>query len=150
MAGHNAPGDPADGEVMLDIEVAGAVAPKAKVAVCFAPNTDQGFLDALLAAVHDTQRKPSVVSISWGAPEDLRLDGAALNAFNSALQDAAAMGVTVCCAAGDDGSSDIRDPRQRDGKPHVDFPASSPICTGVRRHPPHWHWHRHPNRDGLE
>jgi kumamolisin len=132
--GRNAPGDPADGEVMLDIEVAGAVAPKAKIAVYFAPNTDQGFLDALLGAVHDNQRKPSVVSISWGAPEDVGWTAQARNAFNSALQDAAALGVTVCCAAGDDGSSDIRKVSDRDGKPHADFPASSPFalsCGGT-------------------
>jgi len=42
---NNSPtGDPngPDGEVMLDIEVAGAVAPKSTLAVYFAPNTDQG------------------------------------------------------------------------------------------------------------
>ena len=39
----------ADGEVMLDIEVAGAVAPKAQIVLYFAPNQgDKGFLDALL------------------------------------------------------------------------------------------------------
>jgi kumamolisin len=131
----NAPGDPADGEVMLDIEIAGAIAPKAEIAVDFAPNTDQGFLNALLAAIHDNRRKPSVVSISWGAPEDLAWTQQALDAFNGALQDAATLGVTVCCASGDDGSSDIRNPAQRDGKLHVDFPASSPFalaCGGTK------------------
>ena len=41
---HNRPDGPdgADGEVMLDIEVVGAVAPKSRIAVYFAPNTDQG------------------------------------------------------------------------------------------------------------
>ena len=65
-------GDPssADGEVALDIEVAGAVAPQARLAVYFAPNTDRGFLNAINAAIHDTVRKPSVISISWGAPEN--------------------------------------------------------------------------------
>ena len=55
---------------MLDIEVAAAVAPKALIAVYFAPNTDQGFLDAVNQAVHDTVRKPTVISISWGGPEE--------------------------------------------------------------------------------
>ncbi|MGH8296898.1 MAG: S53 family peptidase, partial [Steroidobacteraceae bacterium] len=55
-----------DGEVMLDIEVAGAIAPAAAIAVYFAPNTDAGFLDAVTAAIHDDVRKPSVISISWG------------------------------------------------------------------------------------
>ena len=46
----NAPGsDPsgADGEVLLDIEVAGSVAPGATQVVYFGPNTDQAFVDAI-------------------------------------------------------------------------------------------------------
>ncbi len=54
---------------MLDIEVAGAIAPDAKIVVYFAPNTDAGFLDAIASAIHDTTNKPSVISISWGGPE---------------------------------------------------------------------------------
>ena len=47
--GKNAPSNAnsADGEVMLDIEVAAAVAPGAKIVVYFTPNTDQGFTDAI-------------------------------------------------------------------------------------------------------
>lgn len=134
--GANVPGpDPnADGEVMLDIEVAGAVAPRANIAVYFALNTDNGFLAAVNAALHDNVRKPSVISISWGSSEDLNTQQA-LNAFDLVLQDAAALGVTVCCSSGDDGSSDIRQPADRDGHPHVDFPASSPFalaCGGTK------------------
>jgi len=68
-----------DGEVMLDIEVAGAIAPAAQIAVYFAPNTDQGFLDAVTTAIHDTTNKPSVISISWGGPE--RSGPGCLNSF---------------------------------------------------------------------
>jgi kumamolisin len=63
--GKNHPtGDPngPDGEVMLDIEVVGAIAPQAHIAVYFAPNTDAGFLDAITTAIHDATNKPSVVS----------------------------------------------------------------------------------------
>ena len=129
----NAPvGDPnsADAEVVLDIEVAAGVAPGARVAVYFAPNTDQGFLDAINSAIHDTTRKPSVISISWGAAE-AEWTAQALFAFNAAFHDAALLGITVCAAAGDNGSSD----GESDGKPHVDFPASSPwvlACGGTR------------------
>lgn len=125
----NSPGSDADGEVGLDIDVIGAIAPGAKIAVYFAPNTDQGFLDAITDAVHDTTRKPSVVSISWGGPEDTWTQQS-LTAMNSALQDAATLGVTVTVAAGDDGSTD----GETDGKLHVDFPASSPYalaCGGT-------------------
>ena len=124
-------GDPnsADGEVVLDIEVAGGVAPGAHIAVYFAPNTDQGFLDAINAAIHDTVRKPSVISISWGAAES-EWTPQALDAFNVAFHDAALLGISVCAAAGDNGSSD----GESDGENHVDFPASSPwvlACGGT-------------------
>jgi len=115
----------ADGEVMLDIEVASAVAPKALIAVYFAPNTDKGFLDALTMAIHDTVNKPSVISISWGSAEK-NWTAQAMASFDQALQTAAALGVTVCCASGDNGSSD----GESDGKAHVDFPASSPFALG--------------------
>ena len=121
--GANTPGSDADGEVMLDIEVAGAVAPAAQIAVYFAPNTDQGFHDAIAQAVHDATRKPSIVSISWGGPED-GWTQQARDAMNAALQDAGALGVTVTVAAGDDGSTD----GVNDASAHVDFPASSPFC----------------------
>lgn len=125
-------GDPnsADGEVLLDIEVVGAIAPAAKIAVYFAPNTDQGFLDAITTAVHDSVRKPSVISISWGGAEST-WTAQSLSAFDQAFQDAATLGVTVCCASGDDGSAD----GVTDGAAHVDFPASSPhvlACGGTR------------------
>ena len=69
--GKNAPtnANSADGEVLLDIEVAGAVAPGARIVVYFAPNTTNGFQDALTTAIHDATNKPSVISISWGGPE---------------------------------------------------------------------------------
>ena len=119
----------ADGEVLLDIEVAGAVAPGAKIVVYFAPNTDQGFLDALTTAIHDEVHQPSVISISWGGPES-SWTSQAMTAFDSAAQDAAALGVTICAASGDNGSSD----GVTDGQNHVDFPASSPhilACGGT-------------------
>jgi kumamolisin len=125
-------GDPnsADGEVLLDIEVVGAIASKAKIAVYLAPNTDQGFLGAVTTAIHDSIRKPTVISISWGGAESTWTDQA-LTSYDQAFQDAAALGVTVCCASGDDGSSD----GVSDGAAHVDFPASSPnvlACGGTR------------------
>lgn len=125
-------GDPnsADLEVALDIEVAGAIAPAARIVVYFAPNTDQGFLDAINAAIHDQVNKPSVISISWGAAES-EWTSQAMNAFNAAFHDAALLGISVCAAAGDNGSSD----GETDGRNHVDFPASSPwvlACGGTR------------------
>jgi kumamolisin len=124
-AGDNRPGEDADTEVLLDIEVAGTVAPGARIVVYFADNTDRGFLDALTTAVHDTDNAPSVVSISWGGPEDTWTQQAR-NAFDGALADAAALGVTVLAAAGDHGAGDAGG----DATVHADFPASSPHMVG--------------------
>ena len=132
---HNEPDGPtknANGEVMLDIEVAGAVAPGAKIAVYFAPNTDEGFLNALNAAIHDNVRNPSVISISWGSAEAGWTDQAKRD-FDSACSDGATMGVTVTVAAGDHGAPDTDDPSEN--RANVDFPASSPnvlACGGTR------------------
>ena len=131
----NAPtgsGDGPDGEVMLDVEVVGAIAPAARIAVYFAPNTDAGFLDAVTTAVHDTTHKPSVISISWGGPESSWTDQA-MTALDGAFQAAATMGITVCVASGDNGSGD----GVTDGADHVDFPASSSFalaCGGTSLH----------------
>ena len=126
--GTNSPSLPptnADREVSLDIEVAGAVAPQARLAVYFAPNTFPGFLDAITTAAHDTVNRPSVISISWGLSED-SWSQANLTAFDQAFQAAGMLGVTVFAASGDNGSSD----GVGDGLAHVDFPASDPFVVG--------------------
>ncbi len=128
--GSNSYGQQADGEVELDIEVAGAVAPGAAQVVYFAPNTDQGFVDAISEAVHATPA-PIVVSISWGGPEPT-WSAQSLTAMDDAIADGAVLGVTVTVAAGDNGSSD--DPNNANGPAEVDFPASSPhalACGGT-------------------
>ncbi|MBV9732037.1 MAG: S8/S53 family peptidase [Verrucomicrobia bacterium] len=118
-------GDPngADGEVELDIEVTGSIAPGAAIKVFFAPNTDQGFIDAVTTAVNDSA--VTLISISWGGPEST-FTAQSMTTFNQAFQDAGTMGKTVFVAAGDSGSSD----GESDGANHVDFPASSPFVVG--------------------
>ena len=128
--GKNTPGNAngADGEVMLDIEVCASVAAGAKIVVYFAPNTDQGFIDAISAAVHDTTHSPSVLSISWGGPES-SWTAQARTALDQACQAAATVGVTITVAAGDNGSGDGGTGN------NVDFPASSPhvlACGGTK------------------
>jgi len=128
--GANTPGSDADGEVELDIQIVGGVAPGAVQQVYFAPNTDQGFIDAISDAVHATPT-PIAVSISWGQSED-QWSQQSRTAMDSAFADAAALGVTVTVAAGDNGSSD--DPSSQSGV-HCDFPASSPnalACGGTK------------------
>jgi len=128
----NNPGDTgrASLEVNLDIDVIGAAAPGAAQVVYFAPNNgDQGFVDAISDAAQATPA-PVAISISWGQSED-RWTAQGRSAMNQAMSDAAALGITVCVSAGDNGSSD----GVNDGQVHVDFPASSPYalaCGGTK------------------
>jgi kumamolisin len=124
LGGSNNPGVDlhADSEVMLDIEVAGAVAPKANQRIYFAPNTDAGFLGAVKAAVHDSTT-PVAISISWGSAES-KWTASAMTAMESAFQDAANLGIPVTVASGDDGSFD------KTGGLAADFPASAPHALG--------------------
>jgi kumamolisin len=120
--------DGAEGEVMLDIEVVAGVCPKATIVAYFAHFGEKGFIKALDAAVQDAANNPKVLSISWGNPEEGGAwTAAAIRQVNKSLQDAAMTGMTVCVAAGDDGSSDAL----QDGLAHVDFPASSPYVLAV-------------------
>jgi kumamolisin len=128
--GSNSPGQAADGEVELDIEVVGGVAPGAVQVVYFGTNTDQGFIDAISQAVHATP-SPIAVSISWGQSED-QWSAQSRTAMDQAFADAAALGATVTVASGDNGSSD--DPSEQT-QVHCDFPASSPnalACGGTK------------------
>jgi kumamolisin len=121
----NDPGEDqdADTEVMLDVEMAGAVARGARIVLYIAPNTDQGFIDAVTTAVHDTEYAPSVLSISWGDAE-ANWTSSAMSALDQACAAAVSMGITVCVASGDGGSSDGA------SGTNVDFPASSPHVLG--------------------
>ncbi|HEY2822657.1 MAG TPA: S53 family peptidase [Candidatus Acidoferrum sp.] len=118
----------ATGEVMLDMCVVGSVAPGANIFMYFTEFTSQGWLDGLNQAITDAN-KIDVISISYGNPED-DPDGAwtamGVQQVNQAFEGAAAKGITICCASGDDGSSD-----QVTSGAHVDFPASSPFVLGV-------------------
>lgn len=121
--------DGAEGEVMLDVEVVAGVCPKAAIVVYFSTFDEGGWVSAIDTAIHDQQNPISVLSISWGYAEDAPgawTDGA-LDAINDSLKSAALLGVTICVAAGDDGSDD----EVGDGHAHVDFPSSSPYVLAV-------------------
>lgn len=122
---NNSPCQDADAEVLLDIQVAGAVAPGAAIRVYFAPNTDAGFLAAINQAIAD---KVTVISISWGQAES-EWSTASLKAFDAAFARAFAANIAVLVAAGDSGAND------GERAPTADFPASSPnviACGGTR------------------
>jgi energy-coupling factor transporter ATP-binding protein EcfA2 len=126
--GKNQPDSPADQQVTGDIEVAGAVAPAAQIVIYFAPNTSQGFQDAIVRATHDTAHRPSIISIGWGGPEQSWTEQA-IQAMNQALEYGSSQGITIVAAAGDNGVTD-----GLSGLRAVDFTASSPwvlACGGT-------------------
>jgi len=127
----NNPTDPsgASMEVVLDIQIAGAVANAATIVVYYAPNSFLGFYNAIYKAVTDTRYRPSIVSISWGAPEPY-WPPSSLTSYNNLFAYAVSRGINIFCAAGDNGSTD----GVSDGLSHTDFPAASPnvvACGGT-------------------
>jgi kumamolisin len=117
------PGKPSDrsgsDETTLDVEQSGGIAPGANIIVYQSPNTDQGFLDAFAAAVHDN--KADSFSTSWGEWEffDSTAGGnqvtdvfshetvSSLQALHEVLVVAALQGQTAFAAAGDCGAYDV-------------------------------------------
>lgn len=135
---HGTPTDPAadpasTDEVMLDIEIAGALAPGAHIVCYFSSFDEKGMIDAIAAAISDPINKPSVISISWGwAENQLFQDSvvwspAAIDHVNHSFLAAALMGISVCVATGDAGL----EAQMNDGHAHVTFPASSPYVLAV-------------------
>ena len=130
--GKNSPGRSkgADKEVMLDLVVIGAIVPKAKIRVYFAPDTHQGWVAALMQAVLDGET--TVISISWGATESY-FGPQSIKQIERALKIAALRGITVCCASGDHGTTNGY--QFRGGNAHLWYPASSPYvlsCGGTK------------------
>jgi kumamolisin len=104
--------DEVTGEVYLDIEVVGAMAPGATMDVYFAPWTGDGYLTAIEAAIRKTDY--SAISISYGIDEDLVGDAqqpawpALHEQVDEAFREAAAIGVPLFVSSGDQGSSSLR------------------------------------------
>jgi kumamolisin len=120
--------DGAEGEVMLDVEVVAGICPKSTIVVYFAEWTEQGWITAMDAVIQDKTHDPGVISVSWGAPKDTDIwADQAMTQMNETFKEAALLGITICIAAGDHGSSDA----DMDGHAHADFPASSPYALAV-------------------
>lgn len=95
-----------DGEAILDAEYASAAAPSASIvlASCADTYTTFGGLLALQNLINASSAPPSVVSLSYGECE--ADNGAAANAsYSATFQQAAAEGVSVFVAAGDQGAA---------------------------------------------
>src|SRR6201994_835247 len=135
-------------EVMMDTEIIAGLCPKAAISVYFAHDTQKGWVDMLDRVIKD---RPVVFSMSWGPTgEGREWPPAAIEAINDRLHVAAALGITICASAGDDGSSDEQD----DGRAHCTFPAASPFVLAVGGTQMEHHegqliervWHKKPGR----
>jgi subtilase family serine protease len=107
----NNPGVTGDGgEAILDAEYASAAAPSATIEVASCSDTTTfGGLIALQNIIGARGTPPAIISISYGECE--AENGASANAaYKSAYQQAAAEGVSVFVAAGDEGAASC-DPR---------------------------------------
>jgi kumamolisin len=134
--------DPTTGEVYLDIEVIGAMAPEATIDVYFAPWTGQGYLNAIDQAIHNDDY--AAVSISYGLDEDQ--SGTTANPgwqqlktnVDEAFRDASAIGIPVFISTGDQGSSSLRadltngmEVTVYSKTAHASYPSTSPYATAV-------------------
>jgi kumamolisin len=99
-----------DGETGLDITVAGAIAPKAILAVYFAGAQTQNMLHALQMMILPKagQPAPSIISISYGwGPDDpasASFSASEYAQFTNLFQDASTNKITVFVSSGDDGA----------------------------------------------
>jgi len=107
-----------------DIEIIGTIAPDCSIQVIFAPNTVDGFYDAIAAALFDNAN--TIVSTVWGRPE-VQWPFPLMLAIDQMIAEATKSGITVIASTGSQGSSD----GISDGLAHVDFPASSPHVLAV-------------------
>lgn len=119
-------GETADDEVALDSQVIGAVAPDAKQMIIFAPNSDQGFVDAITRATFTKHGElaNSAISISWGAPESAWTPQAREN-LNLAFKKAALKGISIFAATGDKGAKNGTQVFT------ADYPAADPYITAT-------------------
>ncbi len=110
-------------EQALDVEWSHAVAPQARIVYVGAAN-DAGGLDHALNQAID-EHLADIVSNSWGIPESFASTGE-INSLNDMFEQAAAEGIGVYVASGDDG--DLKDAI---GEKSTGFPDSSPWVTSV-------------------
>jgi kumamolisin len=120
-------------EASLDVQLIAQSAPNAKQVLYLLPNTEQGWVTGLHATLSDTINAPAVLSISAGWPEKSGNSSYWSNATVDAMEDmlarATLIGMTVCCASGDDG------PAVNDEGPRAYYPASSRFvlaCGGTQ------------------
>jgi len=118
----------ANGEITLDSQVIGRMAPDAHQMIVFGKNTDEGFVNAINRATFTKagETPNSVISISWGDPEE-KYTPQAIRSMGLAFKKAALKGISVFAASGDDLATD----GAPSGKFNPDYPSSDPLVTAA-------------------
>jgi kumamolisin len=109
----------------LQLEIVGALCPKATILFISAPNTSTGLYQAMSSAIYGTKvngvrYQANIVLCAWGTSERT-LKPVVLNAFNNLFERASERKIAIIASAGDNGY---------DHK-EVNFPASSPHVISV-------------------
>ncbi|HEY1424184.1 MAG TPA: protease pro-enzyme activation domain-containing protein [Candidatus Acidoferrum sp.] len=124
-----------EGESVLDVEWSGAVAPNATIDFVISQLTDTdglGGVDSSAIYIVDNNVAP-VISYSYGSCES-GLGTSGNQFYNSLWQQAAAEGITVVIAAGDNGSAGCDDPNSENSATHgigVSGTASTPYNVAM-------------------
>jgi subtilase family serine protease len=130
---------PPGGETTLDLEVLDAAAPAMKKLEVFETNASaSSLIKAFVAPIVTPGALPQLISSSVGICEPGLLQAfgrSGVTTVNAQMALGAAAGITVMSAAGDDGSSDCRNPNFAGNVPldelAVDYPGSSQWVTSV-------------------
>jgi len=121
-------------ENTLDVETIGGVCPSANLTIILyiGPNTLSEFPKIINYALNTPvvisglTYKPTILSISWGAPERY-FNQSDITKINNYLATANSKGINICAATGDNGSND----GVGGISVNADFPAASPYVTAV-------------------
>jgi len=124
------------GETTIDVEWAHAMAPRASILLVETPEEEtegvQGFPQIVQAENYVIEHKlGQVISQSFSATEESFPSRASILALRSANENAAANGVTMLDAAGDEGVANVNLAGEYFPYATVAWPASDPLVTGI-------------------
>lgn len=117
-------------EITMDVQLLGSFANQAQIVVYFLTGFDlRSLILSLIDLLLGTDLKPSILAASWGFEEEIAPAAVFQFLDEYVFGPLAVMGITVCAAAGDSGSTPV--PKKGPG---VLYPASSPwvlSCGGT-------------------
>jgi kumamolisin len=94
-------------ETTMDVELVGTFANRAQIVVYILGGFDaRTIINGLVGVLTGTEYRPAILSASWGFPEEFIPTRLLRFLDEVIIKGLAALGVTMCFAAGDDGSTD--------------------------------------------